>query len=156
MVLRRAFQAEFHTGRLLAVIGVSGENFLRPVDLFHEHDAGKHVGPCRRAERQHQICALTVLRRQTAGATDQKRDITSLIAPCAKFIGEVLTAERFAAFVHGNPHGPLGKGCGQQVTFAGFELCGREFASFFNFHDLKWPLHAFLVFIDQVALRARF
>ena len=156
MVLRRRFRRRNPAGLLFPVIGMSREYFLGPVNLFDKHDAGKHVWPGRCAERQHEVRVFAVFRRQTASATDQECDITSLIAPCTKLSGEVLTAECFTAFVHGDPDGAGWKCSREKLAFTGFKLRGREFASFFDLHDFEWPLNTFGVFGDQIAFRAGF
>ena len=156
MVLWRGIRRRIPAGSSLPVIGMSRENLLSPIYLFDQHHTGKHVRPCRCAERQHQICVFAVLRRQAAGPANQKRDIAALIAPSAEFVSKLLAAERFSTFIHGDPDGACRKSGREEFAFAVFKLCRRKFPPFFDLKDIEWPLNAFRVFGDQITFRTGF
>ena len=72
------------------MIRVSGQDLLRPVNLFGQHGADQHMRPGLVAQRQQQVGAIPDLTRQPVGATDDEGDCRpAIVAPTAQLIREL-------------------------------------------------------------------
>ena len=79
------------------MIGMTGKDGLRPVDLLGQHDAGKPMGQDQRAERQAEIGFAQGLLPEPIGAADQKRQGLCAAVPIfGERLCEFLAAELFA------------------------------------------------------------
>lgn len=87
------------------MIGMTGKDGLRPVDLLGKHDAGKPVGQDHGAERQTEIGSTQGLLPEPIGAADQKRQGLRAAVPIfGERLGEFLAAELFTLRLETN-HG---------------------------------------------------
>ncbi len=90
----------------VAMIGVPGEDLLRPVDLFCEHAAHHEVRPGQSAERQDKVGAPPHRVVQPVRAADQERDTgPPFIPPTAYPLGQIPARQIFPLLVQRNDDG---------------------------------------------------
>jgi hypothetical protein len=86
---------------------VSGDNARRPIQLFHQHRAGQHVGPCRLAEGDGGCGRRAFLGRQAISRTNQEAELPRAgIAPMLDLLGKndtlIATSAPHGAFFPGH------------------------------------------------------
>lgn len=85
------------------MIGASGEDRRRAVELLGEHDPGQHVRPDHRAEGNGPVGLSPQIGIYPVSPTDHQEEVATARIPLMRDgAGEVGTAQRPAAFVH-NP-----------------------------------------------------
>src|SRR6185437_8724649 len=133
--------AKYRTG-LFPMIGMAGEDLLRPVELLAEHGADHEMRPRHRPEGKETVGALAHGIGVTVGAADEKGDGRRRLLPFGELRGKIGAGEAPAALVEGDDEGAFGQAGEEQFTLAGLALGHRQLAALFDFLDVEGPVQA--------------
>ena len=123
------------------MIGMTGKDAGRAIELLHQHRSGEQMWPGRRSESEQQIRFAALLFRMTVCcAQDEARLPHPVIAPTPQQFGEIFRGHRLAAFI-------------QQHGFAGRLGFRDAAAGFRQFGKLEGPRNSLLVARDELRLR---
>ena len=120
------------------MIGVAGEDLLRPVELFQQHAAAQQMRPGHRAQGQHLIGPVDDGGPEPLGAANREGEGGDAgIAPFPEPVGEIAARPLPAAGVEGNEAGGGGQRGEDQLGLAPLQFGRRETALFFQFDDRR-------------------
>src|SRR5215211_2761951 len=89
----------------LIVIGLAGQDLVRPEDLLHQHHPGELMGQRHGAERQLEVAALQL---QPLGPADDEADVATLLAPLLEPAAEAERVVALALTRQEDDVGPVG------------------------------------------------
>ena len=96
------------------MVGVTGQDTFRPVQLFDQHRPRQQVRPGHRPQRDHKRGLGAKILVKAVGAADQERDIAnSGVLPLAELCGEDFAVEGFATLIKGDDR-CIRRNCGTQ------------------------------------------
>ena len=118
------------------MIGMTGVDLLRPVELLQQHAAHEEVRPGHRAQRDDRIGVLDDRRSEPLGAADREGEgRAAAIAPLREPVGEIPAGPGRALPVERDEPGAGGPGGEDQLGFAQLERGGRQAALFLQIND---------------------
>lgn len=138
------------------MIGVAGQNLLRPVNLLQKHDSCKHVRPGLHTQAHYQPGPGPDVVIQAFGTADHKLDIGPAgVLEFFKCFGKFEASEILAALIQDNDEQSFFEKRFYFCQFIGFHRRGIRMAAL-NLMNLQRPVQAFCVFLTQIEKRPFF
>jgi hypothetical protein len=138
------------------MIGMGGQNLLRPIELLAQHGADHEVRPSHRPEGEEVVGARPHGGVMAIGAADEEGDGRRRLLPCGDLLGEIGARQPLAAFIESDNEGPFRDRREEQRALARLACRARQLAPFLDLSNIERRDQPFGIKTLEVEMRSRF